>query len=56
MGIAKQLPSLVSSIGLIMYRSLLGLKTKLNEHENKIWEVSRIMTQNQCPSNQAGII
>ena len=56
MGIAKQLPSLVSSTSLIMYRSLLGLKTKLNKHENEIWEVSRVMTQNQCPSNQAGII
>ena len=56
MGIAKQLPILVNSTSLIIYRSLLGLKTKLNEHENEIWKVSRVMTQNLCPLNQASII
>ena len=40
MGIARKLQSVVSSTILIIYRSLLGLKTKLNEHENEIWEVS----------------
>jgi len=56
MGIARKLQSLVSSASVIMNKSLLGLKTKLNEHENEIWEVSKVMTQNQCSSNQAGVI
>jgi len=56
MGIGRKLQSVVSSTSVIMYRSLLGLKTKLSEHENEIWEVSRVLTQNQYPSNQAGVI
>ena len=56
MGIVRKLQSAVSSTSVIMYRSLLRLKTKLNEHENEIWEVSKAMTHNQCPSNQASVI
>jgi len=52
MGIARKLQSVVSSTSLIMYRSLLGLKTELNKCENEIWEVSRVITQNQYPLDQ----
>ena len=41
---------------LIMYRSLLGLKTELHEYENEIWEVSRLITQNQCPLDQVRVL
>ena len=47
MDIARKLKSVVSSTSLIMYRSLLGLKTELNKYETEIWEVSRVITQNQ---------
>ena len=56
MGIAGKLQSLVSPTSVIMYKSLFGLKTKLNEHKNEIWEVSKAMTHNQCLSNQASVI
>ena len=39
-GIARKLQSVVSSTSLIMYRSLVGLKTELNKHETEIWEVA----------------
>ena len=56
MGIARKLQSVVSSISVIMCRSLLGLKTKLNEHENEIWEVSRLIIQNQCPLDHVRVL
>ena len=40
------------STSLIMYRSLLGLITELNKYGNEIWEVSRVITQNQCPLHE----
>jgi len=46
MVIARKLQSAMSSTSLIMYKSLLGLKTELNKYENAIWEVSRVITQN----------
>ena len=46
MDIARKLQSVVSSTSLIMYRSLLELKTELNKYKTEIWEVSRVITQN----------
>jgi len=56
MGIARELQSVVSSTSLIMYKSLLGLKTELNKYETEIWEVSRVITQNQCPLDQVRLV
>jgi len=56
MGIARKLQSAVSSTSLIIYRSLLGLKTELNKYETEIWEVSRVITQNQCPLDQVRVL
>jgi len=56
MGIARKLQSVVSSTSLIMYKSLLGLKTELNKYENEIWEVSRVIIQNQCPLDQVRVL
>ena len=55
MGMARELQSVVSSTSLIMCRSLLGLKTELNKYENEIWEVSRVITQNQYPLDQVRV-
>jgi len=49
MGIARKLQSVVSSTSLIMYKSLLRLKTELNKYETEIWKVSRVITQKRCP-------
>jgi len=46
----------ISSTSLIMYRSLLGLTTELNKYENEIWEVSSVITQNQCPLGQVRVL
>jgi len=54
-GVSRKLQIVVSSTSLIMYRSLLGLKTELNKYENKFWEVSRVITQNQCPLDQVTV-
>ena len=54
-GIERKLQSVVSSTSLLVYRSLLGLKTELHEYENEIWEVSRL-TQNQCPLDQVRVL
>ena len=40
----------------IMYRILLGLKTELHEYENEIWEVSRLIIQNQCPLDHVRVL
>ena len=56
MGIARKLQSVVSSTSLIMYRSLLGLRTELNKYETEIWEVSGVITQNQCSSDQVRVL
>jgi len=56
MGIARKLQSVVRSTSLIMYRSLLGLRTESNKYENEIWEVSRVITQNQCLLDQVRTI
>ena len=56
MGIARKLQSVVSSTSLLVYKSLLGLKTELHEYENEIWEVSRLLTQNQCPLDQVRVL
>jgi len=56
MEILRKLQSVVSSTSLIMYRSLLGLKTELNKYETEIWEVSRVITQNQCSSEQVRVL
>ena len=56
MGIARELQIVVSSTSLIMYRSLLGLKIELNKSETEIWEVSRVITQNQCPLDQVRLV
>ena len=56
MGIARKLQSVVSSTSLVMYRSLLGLKTELNKHETEIWEISRVITQSQCPLDQVRVL
>jgi len=56
MGIARELQSVVSSTSFIMYRSLLRLKTELNKYETEIWEVNRVITQNQCPLDQVRVL
>ena len=56
MDIARKLQIVVSSTILIMYKSLLGLKTELNKYETEIWEVSRVITQNQCPLDQVRVV
>jgi len=56
MGIARKLQSVVISTSLIMYRSLLGLKTELNRYENEIWEVSRVITQNRYLLDQIRVL
>ena len=56
MGVAMKLQSVVSSTSLIMYRSLLGLKTESNKYETEMWKVSRVITQNQCSSDQVRVL
>ena len=56
MGITRKLQSVLSSTSLLVYRSLFGLKTELHEYENEIWEVSRLLTQNQCPLDQVRVL
>ena len=45
-----------SSTSLIMYKILLGLIAELNKYENEIWEVSTVVTQNQCPLDQVRVL
>jgi len=56
MGIARKLQNVVSSTSLIMYKSLLGLKIELNKYETEIWEVSKVINQNQCSSDQVRVL
>ena len=37
-------------------KTYLGLKTELSEYETEIWEVSGVITQNQCPFDQVRVL